>query len=80
MPKFCDATASRAFGLTGIGSFLDDFLGLEPPEHLVHDLGDLELPGAERKVEVLGLLEPISRMIWARAASPRVSCTEGCAA
>ena len=32
-------------------------LGLQPVEDLVRDLGDLELPRAEREVEVLGLLE-----------------------
>ena len=36
---------------------LGDLLGLQPLEHLVHDLGRLELARAERDVEVLRLAE-----------------------
>ena len=58
IPKFSLEIAWRAFGaLSGIGLFLGDLLGLQALDHLVHDLAGLQLPGAEREVEVLRLLE-----------------------
>ena len=57
MPKFCDATASRALGLRGSGSSSTTSSVLSRCRTLLTTWRDLELPGAEREVEVLGLLE-----------------------
>ena len=59
------------------GLFLGDLLGLQALDHLVDDLRRLELPRAEREVEVLGLLEARSRGSPARAAAEPASFRYG---